>query len=176
MIFKVDDSQPADSIHHHWSETSYDGLPDSYVPEIPPHWHKLHDEHMEVVQGRVEFTADGKTVIAKAGDEVLTIPRMHTHSFKFFKGKATTLKEYTTPAGDFKESFFEDLLDEGSMTLSSALRAGYYGDTYFALPGGFKMLDQAVTLGLGGIAAYFFPQKNKGMLAESAKKAEVVPT
>ena len=128
---------------------------------------------MQVVKGRVEFTANGKTVIGKAGDDVLTIPRMHTHSFKMFKGEATILKEYTTPAGDFKESFFEDLLDDGGMTLSSALRAGYYGDTYFALPGGFKLIDQAVTLGLGGIAAYFFPQKNKGMLKEQALKAEV---
>jgi hypothetical protein len=143
------------------------------VPSIPAHWHKLHDEHMQVTKGRVEFTADGKTVIGNVGDDVLTIPRMHAHSFKMFKGEATVLKEFTTPAGDFKESFFEDLLDDGGFTLSSALRAGYYGDTYFALPGNFKMLEQALTLGLGGIAAYFFPQKNKGMAKEGTLKAEV---
>jgi hypothetical protein len=39
MIFKVDDSLPTDSVDYHWSETSYDGAPDSLV-----HWHKYHDE------------------------------------------------------------------------------------------------------------------------------------
>lgn len=128
---------------------------------------------MQVIKGRAEFTAEGKAVILTVGDDMLTIPRIHTHGIKFFKGEATIAREYTTPVGDFKEAFFEDMLDEGSMTFYSTLRASYYGDTYFAMPGNFKFLEQAVTIGLGGVAAYFFPQKNKGMLAESVAKAEV---
>jgi hypothetical protein len=128
---------------------------------------------MQVIKGRVEFSHKGNTVIGRPGDEKLIIPRMDTHGFKFFKGEATILKEFTDPTGDFKESFFEDLLDDGNINAISALRAGYYGDTYFAMPGDIKLLEQAVTLGVGGIVAYFWPQKNKGMLAESAKKADV---
>lgn len=128
---------------------------------------------MVVLQGRVEFKDDGKTVMGNAGDDMITIPRMHVHSFKLFKGEETVLREYTTPPGDFKETFFEDLLDDGKLNMTSAFRAAYHGDTYFPTPGGFKWVDQAVTIGLGGIAAYFFPQKHKGMLAESALKANV---
>ena len=160
-------------MYSHWSELRYDGKPESDVPEVPPHWHKLHDEHMLVTQGHVEFTSNGKTIIGNAGDEMITIPRMITHGFKVLKGEPTILHEYTTPPGDFKETFFEDLLDEGRMTMLAALRAAYNGDTYFSLPGGFKWVDQAVTLGLGGFAAYFFPQKNKGMLAQSVVKADI---
>ena len=128
---------------------------------------------MHVIQGRVQFSHKGLTVTLTAGDDEYVIPRMDTHGFSFFKGEPTVLKEFTDPTGDFKENFFEDLLDDGDFNAISALRAGYYGDTYFAMPGNIKMLEQAVTLGVGGIVAYFWPQKNKGMLAESAKKAGV---
>ena len=172
MLFKIDDSQPPDSLQSHWSEVHYDGHPNSWVPEIPPHWHKHHDEHMLVTRGSVEFTATGKPVILKGGDEMLTIPRMVTHGFKVVKGEATVFKEFTTPPGDFKEAFFEDLLDEGRITLGSALRAAYYGDTHFGLPGGFKVLEQAVTVGFGGLAAWVWPQRHRGMLGESAGKGD----
>ena len=46
MVFKIDDTKPSDSIYHRWSETSYDGAPDSIVISVPEHWHKNHDEHM----------------------------------------------------------------------------------------------------------------------------------
>lgn len=173
MIFKVNDSLPSDDINNHWSETYYDGAEGSFVPSVPPHWHKYHDEHMQVIKGRVELNHSGKTIVAKPGDDVYVIPRMDTHGFKFFKGEPTILKEFTNPAGNFKEAFFEDLLDDGSLNAISAIRAGYYGDTYVALPGHFMWLEQALSLGVGGIVAYFWPQKNKGMLAESAKKAGV---
>ena len=129
---------------------------------------------MQVIKGRVKLSHKGKTIIAKAGDDKYVIPRMDAHGFKFFKGEATILKEFTDPAGDFKEKFFEDLLDDGNINTIAAIRAGYYGDTYFALPGSFKLFEQAVTLGVGSVVAFFWPQKNKGMLAESAKKADVV--
>ncbi len=51
MVFKVDESVPADSVDYHWSKTTYDGAPDSLVPEIPAHWHKHHDEYMVCSRG-----------------------------------------------------------------------------------------------------------------------------
>ncbi|KIV98838.1 uncharacterized protein PV09_09409 [Verruconis gallopava] len=163
--FFVDESQPADSIDQRWSEVHYDGEPDSWVPEIGLHWHKHHDELMKVLFGRVEFTLDGRTVVLTPEDEPLRIPRRHVHSFKFIKGEAATFTERTDPAGLFKQAFFEDLLDGGGITLINALRAFYRGDTYVALPGNIQMVDQAFIWGVGAVAAFFFPQKNKGMLA-----------
>ena len=170
MRFIIDDSKPSDSIDSHWTETSYDGEPDSVVPEIPSHWHKFHDEHMQVTKGRVEFTAEGKTVILTPDDPQLTIPRWHVHSLRFLKGEAASFNEKTTPAGDFKEQFFENIFDDSSFSLINTLRGCWYGDTYLALPGGIKLLDQAFTLTGGALAAFFFPQKHKGMAAESVPK------
>ena len=98
MIFKIDESQPSDSLYSHWSEVHYDGEPDSTVPAVPLHWHRLHDEHMLVTKGRAEFTDNGKKIVANACDDLITIPRMHTHSIKCFKGEATIFKEYTRHA------------------------------------------------------------------------------
>ncbi len=173
LVFTVDDSKPEDSVDHMQMEQSYDGLPDSTVPYVPPHWHKNHDEYMHVTQGRVEFTLDGKSVISKPDDPVLFIPRGHVHSISGFKGEASTFVEWTMPAGDFKQLFFEDLLDDGHLSMLTAWRAFYYGDTCLALPGGFKLVDQAVTYGLGWTASWLFPQKNKGMLADSVKNMPV---
>ena len=127
---------------------------------------------MEVISGRLEFFMDGKGTILTENDPPLVIPRYHVHSFRFFKGEPATFKEKTDPPGDFKETFFENLLDDGKLTIASTLRACYWGDTYLALPGGIKLLDQVFTLLTGPIASYFFPQKHKGMLAENIAKAE----
>jgi mannose-6-phosphate isomerase-like protein (cupin superfamily) len=171
MLFKTDESKPKDSVDYQWSEVTYDGKPDSWVPEIGAHWHKHHDEIMEVLEGRVEFTLDGKAVILKPGDDPITIPRWHTHSFRFFKGEPSVFSERTNPTGDFKMDFFEDLLDTGKIDMLGALRAFYNGDTYIALPFGIKAIDQVVTLGLGAVVAWLVPQKNKGLLAESVAKS-----
>lgn len=173
MLFKADESKPKDSIDYRWSEVSYDGKPDSWVPEIGAHWHKHHDEFMEVLSGRVSFTLDGKTIILKPGDDPIKIPRLHIHSFKFFKGEPSVFTERTDPVGEFKMDFFEDLLDTGEIDMLRAFRAFYQGDTYIALPGNFRLLDQAFTIGVGAIVAWWFPQQNKGMLAESVTKLPV---
>ena len=170
LLFKEDDSQKPDSMNYHWSETLYDGQPDSLVPAVPSHWHKYHDEHMEVTRGRVELTAEGKTTILKAGDPKLVIPRWHVHGFSFIKGEAATLKEYTDPPGNFKDDFFENLYDDGELNFTSLLRGCYRGDTYLSLPGGIQLLDQVFMNVAGSIVSYFYPQKNKGVAAENVAK------
>lgn len=128
---------------------------------IGSHWHKYHDEYMEVLEGCIEFTLEGKVTMLRPGDAPLRIPRMQVHSFKFLKGVPTVFTEKTDPAGDFKERFFAILLDtpDGQPTFVSALRSFYDGDTYAALPGGFKLLDQAVTLTLGAMVRFWYPVK-----------------
>ena len=169
----MDKDEPKDSIHRRWTETSFDGEPGHSPPIVPPHWHKHHDEYMEVVHGRVEFTLDGKSSIYMPENYTLFIPRLHVHSVRFLEGEAAMFTEKTDPPGDFKKDFFEDLLDDGYLSMLTAWRAFYNGDTYLALPGGLKILDQAVTLSLGYISAYLFPQKHKGMLGESVQKQAV---
>jgi hypothetical protein len=46
------------------------------------------------------------------------------------------------------------LLDDGAINMVSAFRAFYHGDTYIALPGNIKLLDQAFTWSIGGIVSW----------------------
>lgn len=157
-----DDTKPKDSIEHNWSEASYDGKPDSWVPEIGTHWHRYHDEYMQVIQGRVKFTLDGKEIVLNAGDTPTKIPRYVVHGFKFYEGEPATLKEYTDPVGSFKQEFFEDLFHEGPISELSFLqvvRVFYDGDTYIALPGNIRILDQLFTWTVGYIASWIVPRK-----------------
>jgi mannose-6-phosphate isomerase-like protein (cupin superfamily) len=170
ILFKADDSKPQDSLEYRWSEVTYDGKEDSWVPEIGAHWHKTHDEFMHVIRGRVQFTLDGKDIVLEPGMEPIKIPRWHVHSFKFFKGEASTFVERTDPVGEFKMEFFEDLLDTGEIDMVRAFRAFYQGDTYIALPFGIRAIDQVFTIGVGAVVTWLYPQKNKGILAESVSK------
>lgn len=161
MVFKVDHSRPEDSKDHHWAEVTYDGAPNSWVPEIGSHWHKNHDEYMEVLQGRIDFTLDGQTTTLTPGDPPLHIPKLHVHSFKFIKGVPTTFTEKTMPVGDFKEKFFGELLssEDGTPNLWTVMRSFYEGDTFLALPGGWKGLDENVTWAMGRLARWWEPGK-----------------
>ncbi|KAF7187869.1 hypothetical protein HII31_10769 [Pseudocercospora fuligena] len=150
MRFMVDESKATDDLRHHWTETSYDGRPESWVPDIGSHWHKYHDEYMEILEGEIDFVLDGKAVTLHAGDPSLHIPKCHVHSFKFKAGVKSVLIERTDPVGDFKEKFFEVLLDEritdgGKPSLLSVMLSFYDGDTFLGLPGGFKLLEENLT-------------------------------
>lgn len=164
MRFMVDESQPKDSIHSHWAETSYDGQPESWVPEIGSHWHKNHDEYMEILEGEIEFVLDGNAVLLKAGDSPLHIPKLHVHSFKFIKGIKTTFTEKTDPVGDFKEAFFKGVMGtaDGKPNLLSVMRSFYEGDCFISLPGGFKAVDENFTWSLHLIAKYLLPKSLTG--------------
>lgn len=168
MRFVTDPSQPLDSINHHWAETSYDGQPGSWVPEIGRHWHKHHDEYMQVLSGRIAFTLDSESVILTPESGVLHIPKWHVHGFKFFEGEATSFTEKTDPPGDFKEAFFGDLFAEGQISFTTAMRAFYDGDTYVALPGGIKIVDEAFTTVVGGVMKWMYPRKAAVIPSSSA--------
>lgn len=168
MAFKIDDSKPKDSIDYHWSETCYDGEEGSFFPIIGSHWHKVHDEIMTIVKGKVEFTLDGKVIMLTPENSPLKIPRLHTHSFKFQKGVPTTLIERTDPPGTWKEDTFENILDDGKVSFVGVLRGFYDGDAYIALPFGIGVVDEAFMSVAGGLAKFFYPQKNKGQLARQA--------
>lgn len=106
---------------------------------------QYHDEVMEVLNGRMKFYVNGKEIIGSAGDEPLIIPRWTVHGFAVFEGEKVTFTEKTVPSGDYKALFFQDIFQAGSPGLLMALRAFYDGDTYIALPGNIKILDQIVS-------------------------------
>ena len=101
LTFHVDRSQPEDSIDYRWTETHYDGAGNF---AIPLHWHKYHDEHLEVLEGRVEITVGEKTWIADSSNGVMIAPKRTVHGINFQKGVKTILKERTNPTGRFKEA------------------------------------------------------------------------
>ncbi|KAK4500138.1 hypothetical protein PRZ48_008324 [Zasmidium cellare] len=131
----------------HWTEVTYDGLPTSWIPSIPPHWHKHHAETMTVLTGTVHFTLNSQPHILTPTSPPLHIPRLAVHSFTFVPGVATVLKESTEPEGEFKEVFFRTLLAEGGITLGSVGRACWEGDTYLAVAEGWlgRGLDEWAT-------------------------------
>lgn len=162
MKFMYDESKSKDTVGQNWSEVFYDGKPDSWVLEIGNHWHKYHAEYMEVTQGRVKFSLDGKEVVLDADSGPLLIPRYAVHGFKFFKGEPTILKEFTDPAGSFKQEFFEDLFYTGpisNLSFLQVVRVFYDGDTYIALPGNIRILDQLFTWTVGYIASWIVQGK-----------------
>ncbi|KAK3070466.1 hypothetical protein LTR53_010422 [Teratosphaeriaceae sp. CCFEE 6253] len=159
LRFFIDDTQPPDSINHHWAQTSYDGAPGSWVPVIGSHWHKHHDEYMNVLSGRLTFTMDDQTLILTPADPVLHIPRLHPHGFSFFPGEAAEFSERTDPPETLKEDFFRDIFEEGQPTFGSAMRAFYDGDTYPALPVGSRLLDQAYITVVGAVAKWMYPRR-----------------
>lgn len=157
-----DESKPTGTIGGNWTEVHFDGEPDSLVPEIGSHWHEQSDEHLQVLKGRVAFKVDGKDVILQPGDDELVVPRYVVHSFKFFKGEPTILREHTTPVGVFKQEFFEDLLSTGTfseLSFFQVMRVFGDGDTFLALPGNIKMVDKMFTWTLVGISRWFAKPK-----------------
>lgn len=99
---------------------------------------------MEVLSGKMKFFVDGREIIASAGDSPITIPRGTVHGFTVIKGEPVSFTEKTLPSGMFKALFFQDLFQAGAPGPATALRAFYEGDTYIALPGRFKIVDQVV--------------------------------
>ncbi|KAH8821367.1 hypothetical protein F5884DRAFT_767545 [Xylogone sp. PMI_703] len=170
MRIFIDHDKSVDELGYNWAETTYDGKEESDVLAVPNHWHKLHDEVMEVTDGRMKFFVNGKEIIAKAGDEPLVIPRGAVHGFTVVKGEKVTFVEKTVPSGEYKAFFFQDMFQAGTPGLLMALRVFYDGDTYVALPGNIKLLDQVFMTIFGFIAKGFVPAKLK-----SLKKLDEAP-
>lgn len=167
LTFYIDSSQPEDSLDYHFSEVYYDGAPDSDVPNVPGHWHRLHDEHMTVLEGRVEFFVDGKSYVRGPSDPVLIIPKTHVHGFRCFKGEAARIQERTNPVseGIKKDDFFENMLQDGTLSMSGAFRAAYAGDAVLVLTG-IKALDEVARVVLGSVFTWWYPLKKEGKLPD----------
>ncbi|RQM07754.1 hypothetical protein DH86_00003032, partial [Scytalidium sp. 3C] len=97
---------------------------------------------MKVTEGRMKFSVGGKEIIGKAGDEPLIIPRGTVHGFSVIKGEKVSFVEKTVPSGEYKALFFQDMFQAGMPGHLMALRVFYDGDTYIALPGHIKILEQ----------------------------------
>lgn len=102
MRLFIDKDKPTDSIHRRWTETAYDGT-GSKPFVVPLHWHKYHDEHLLVKEGRLEMTVGNNTFVADPSTGTMIAPRNTVHGIKFFKGVKTILEEKTNPVGEFKE-------------------------------------------------------------------------
>ncbi|KAF2669456.1 hypothetical protein BT63DRAFT_413882 [Microthyrium microscopicum] len=129
-----------------WTETAYDGAEDSDVLEVPMHLHVEHDEYVQILEGRMTATINGKATILDPSKGRITIPRSDTHGFKVFKGEQMTAKEWSSPAGKYKElgGFFRDMLGGESLPgFWGSLRAFLSHDAYPSLC--FKMLDRLMS-------------------------------
>lgn len=74
--------------------------------QIPMHVHKNEDELYKVIDGEVEFTADGKTSLLKAGDTIF-LPRNIPHTWKVVGTNNAIVDLIIFPSGI--ENMFEEL-------------------------------------------------------------------
>ncbi|KAK2589866.1 hypothetical protein QQS21_012457 [Conoideocrella luteorostrata] len=157
MEIKINESEPEDSIDRWAMDTISTG---KEVVDLPPHWHKNHQEHITVLEGRLEVTLGGEKSVVKAGDSPILVERRVVHSFKSFKGEKVIFREQPDPAGDYKALFFKDVFSKGGFGgVFHTLRAFYDGDSYLALPLGSRAVDQAFLAVFGGLAHAFGPRK-----------------
>ena len=72
--------------------------------EIPPHWHKLHEETWDVIEGRVNVRLGKEKFVMKAGDPQRRSTTGMVHSMQGFKGERLVIREATVPGGEFKQA------------------------------------------------------------------------
>ncbi|TVY53524.1 hypothetical protein LCER1_G006698 [Lachnellula cervina] len=160
MRLFIDHSKPEDLPEHNWVETTYDGKEGSDVLAVPNHWHRDHDEIMEVLEGKIVFYLDGEEHLTSAGDPSIIIPRGHIHGFTAIKGTYVRFTERTVPTGTFKALFFQDLFQRPEIpSFLMVMRVSYDWDVFPSLPGGFKWLDYSFITAVGFIAKAFVPGK-----------------
>lgn len=157
MTFYRDDSKSDQDFQKYFSLTVSERAADSIELQVPNHWHKHHDEYMTAEEGEIELHLDGETITTKPGDPVVFIERCHVHGFKFPKGQRAVLKEMTQPTGEFKQRFFEDIFENWGFW--GAMRGFADGDTYLALPGPFRWLDELYMFVIGLLVKVFNPRK-----------------
>ncbi|KAK2594391.1 hypothetical protein QQS21_007897 [Conoideocrella luteorostrata] len=157
MEIKMNESEPEDSVNRWAIDTVCTG---EEALEVPPHWHKNHQEHFTVLEGRLEMTMDGKKTVVKAGDPTFLVQRKVVHSVKALEGERVVFREQPDPAGEYKALFFNDVFSQGGFGgIMHTLRAFYDGDAYLALPLGSRMVDEAFLTVFGGLAHVFGAKK-----------------
>ena len=177
MTFHVDESKPEDHVERYFSLTTRESDADDTLTEVPRHWHKYHDEYMACTEGQIELSLDNEIIVAKPGDPPVFLERRRVHGFKFNgpKGQKAVLKEMTQPTGEFKQHFFEDIFEE--LGFWGFMRGFADGDTYPALPGPFRWLDELYMLVIGALAKVMYPRKGAKpksiapLIAAESKKA-----
>jgi mannose-6-phosphate isomerase-like protein (cupin superfamily) len=100
--FYVDDARDQDDIDSRHLEVIYDGKPSSPVFKVPPHWHTDHDEHWEMLEGRMIATIEGADIEMMVGGGKLVVPAGKVHCFRSIKGVPAVLKEQSAPPGPWK--------------------------------------------------------------------------
>lgn len=68
---------------------------------------QYHDEHITVLEGRIEVTLDGKKRIVTPSDGMIVIPARAVHGFRGFTGERMVLLETTSPPGDYKARYVD---------------------------------------------------------------------
>ncbi|THD69801.1 cupin domain-containing protein [Robertkochia marina] len=74
--------------------------------QLPMHVHENEDEFFKVIKGEVEFTADGKSQVLKAGDSIF-LPRGIPHGWTVVGDTNAVMHLDIYPAG--LENMFEEL-------------------------------------------------------------------
>jgi mannose-6-phosphate isomerase-like protein (cupin superfamily) len=161
MEIIVNEAAPQDSVDRYTSKITSTG---EEIIDVPPHWHKNHQEYISVLEGRVEMTIGGTVSILNAGDPPAVIPRRVVHSFKSFKGERLVVCESPDPPGLYKGLFFNDLFAKGTWGgFFYNMRVFYDGDAYIALPLGSRWLDELFISVFGGLARFFVAGKPKSL-------------
>lgn len=55
-----------------------------------------------MIEGKVKIRLNGNTVLMKAGDPAVLVPRRAVHSVRGFKGEKLIFREKSDPAGIYK--------------------------------------------------------------------------
>lgn len=97
---------------------------------IPTHMHTREDETFYIAEGKVQFTVDGRDVIAEPGTTIF-LPKKTPHSFKVIGDKLARVIVLVSPAGC--EKLFEELaeLPPEQANISKAMEISERYGVYF---------------------------------------------
>ncbi|KAK7920041.1 hypothetical protein PG985_008063 [Apiospora marii] len=128
-----------------------------------------HGEYHVVLEGRLEFTLDGKVTVLRVGDPTLYVPPKMVHSIRSFPGERMVAQERADPPGTYKLEFFNDALSTGAFVNNKAhlVRSLYDGDGYLPLAFGIKPLEEVFMWMIASLARLFAPPKAKPLAAQS---------
>ena len=102
MRIFIDDSQPASSPAHRWTETTWEGKGKLF--KVPLHWHQYHDEFITVLEGEMGVYHDDEWKRVTPNDGTLFVKRTTVHGFTGVPGVKVVFKEAINPDGDYKEA------------------------------------------------------------------------
>ncbi|KAK8006003.1 hypothetical protein PG991_012300 [Apiospora marii] len=176
------EDEPVTSVDRYYAEHVATGEEGADTVYVPPHWHKAtlpspprgvpackHGEYHVVLEGRLEFTLDGKVTVLRVGDPTLYVPPKMVHSIRSFPGERMVAQERADSPGTYKLEFFNDALSTGAFVNNKAhlVRSLYDGDGYLPLAFGIKPLEEVFMWMIASLARLFAPPKAKPLAAQS---------